>query len=48
MTDLILDVAAVHADCRTVSVLEGGYNPPALSQCVEEHLGRLVDATCPR
>ena len=43
ITDRILEVAAVHAGGRVVSVLEGGYNPPALAQCVEEHLGRLID-----
>ncbi len=41
-TDRILEVAAVHARGRVVSVLEGGYNPPALAQCVEEHLARLI------
>ena len=43
LTNRILEVAAVHAGGRVVSVLEGGYNPPALAQCVEEHLGRLVE-----
>jgi acetoin utilization deacetylase AcuC-like enzyme len=43
-TDRILEVATAHAGGRVVSVLEGGYNPPALAQCVEEHLGRLIDA----
>ena len=41
-TDRILEVAAMHAGGRVVSVLEGGYNPPALAQCVEQHLGRLI------
>ena len=43
LTDAIVEVAAVHAGRRVVSVLEGGYNPMFLSQCVEEHLGRLID-----
>jgi acetoin utilization deacetylase AcuC-like enzyme len=43
LTDRILEVAALHASGRVVSVLEGGYNPPALAQCVEEHLTRLID-----
>jgi acetoin utilization deacetylase AcuC-like enzyme len=43
ITDRILEIAAVHAGGRVVSVLEGGYNPPVLAQCVEEHLGRLLD-----
>jgi acetoin utilization deacetylase AcuC-like enzyme len=44
LTDRILEVAAVHAGGRVVSVLEGGYNPPVLAQCVEEHLGRLLES----
>jgi acetoin utilization deacetylase AcuC-like enzyme len=44
ITDRILEVAAMHAGGRVVSVLEGGYNPPALAECVGEHLGRLIDA----
>jgi acetoin utilization deacetylase AcuC-like enzyme len=43
LTDRILEIAAAHAGGRVVSVLEGGYNPPALAQCVEEHLTRLID-----
>jgi acetoin utilization deacetylase AcuC-like enzyme len=43
ITDRILEAAAAHAGGRIVSVLEGGYNPPALAQCVAEHLGRLID-----
>ncbi len=45
LTDRVLEIAAVHAGGRVVSVLEGGYNPPALAQCVEEHLTRLLDRT---
>ncbi|MGA2259259.1 MAG: histone deacetylase [Thermoguttaceae bacterium] len=43
ITDRILEIAEVHASGRVVSVLEGGYNPPALAECVAEHLGRLID-----
>jgi len=43
ITDRILEVAAVHTSGRIVSVLEGGYSPPVLAQCVEEHLGRLLE-----
>ncbi len=43
ITDRILEIAAAHAGGRVVSVLEGGYNPPALARCVAEHLGRLID-----
>ncbi len=38
MTELILQVADVHAEGRVVSVLEGGYNIPILSGCVAAHL----------
>ncbi len=44
-TDRILEVAAAHAGGRVVSVLEGGYNPPALAECVDQHLTRLLNAT---
>jgi acetoin utilization deacetylase AcuC-like enzyme len=43
-TDRVLEVAAAHAGGRIVSVLEGGYNPPALAQSVEEHLTRMLHA----
>jgi acetoin utilization deacetylase AcuC-like enzyme len=42
LTDRVLEVASAHCGGRVVSVLEGGYNPPALAQCVEEHLSRLL------
>ena len=41
ITDRIVEIAAVHAEGRIVSVLEGGYNPPALAQCVAEHLEKI-------
>jgi acetoin utilization deacetylase AcuC-like enzyme len=44
MTEAILAVAAVHSSGRVVSVLEGGYNPPVLAECVGEHLLQLIDA----
>lgn len=44
LTKIVLDVAATHAGGRVVSLLEGGYNPSILAECVETHLGRLVDA----
>jgi acetoin utilization deacetylase AcuC-like enzyme len=43
MTDAILDIADIHAGGRVVSVLEGGYNPPVLAECLEDHLGRILD-----
>jgi acetoin utilization deacetylase AcuC-like enzyme len=42
ITDLVLEVARVHAGGRFVSVLEGGYNPPVLAECVAGHLGRML------
>ena len=43
ITDRILEIAAAHSGGRVVSVLEGGYSPPALAQSVEEHLARLIE-----
>jgi acetoin utilization deacetylase AcuC-like enzyme len=37
-----MNVAAVHAGGRIVSILEGGYNPPVLAECVETHLRELL------
>jgi acetoin utilization deacetylase AcuC-like enzyme len=42
LTQIIFHVAAVHAKGRVVSVLEGGYNPPILAECVETHLRGLM------
>ena len=44
LTKLVRDVADVHAGGRIVSVLEGGYNPPVLAECVEVHLRGLMRA----
>jgi len=44
LTMLVRNVAAVHAGGRIVSVLEGGYNPPVLAECVEAHLRGLMSA----
>jgi acetoin utilization deacetylase AcuC-like enzyme len=41
LTKNVLDVAAVHAEGRVISVLEGGYNPKLLAECVEAHLRAL-------
>jgi acetoin utilization deacetylase AcuC-like enzyme len=43
LTKLVLNVANVHAEGRVISLLEGGYNPPILAECVEEHLHCLMD-----
>ncbi len=42
LTQRVLDVAAVHARGRVVSVLEGGYNPGILAGCVELHLKTML------
>jgi acetoin utilization deacetylase AcuC-like enzyme len=42
LTKNVLDVAAVHAEGRVISVLEGGYNPNLLAECVETHLHELM------
>jgi acetoin utilization deacetylase AcuC-like enzyme len=42
LTQAVCDVAAVHAGGRVVSLLEGGYNPPVLAECVETHLRGLM------
>jgi acetoin utilization deacetylase AcuC-like enzyme len=42
MTRIVLDLAAEHCGGRVVSVLEGGYDLPALTACVETHLRELM------
>ncbi len=42
LTRTVLDVADVHASGRVISVLEGGYNPPILADCIETHLAEMV------
>jgi acetoin utilization deacetylase AcuC-like enzyme len=42
LTRAVLAVADDHCAGRTVSVLEGGYNPPVLAECVALHLERLL------
>ncbi|MHB1034762.1 MAG: histone deacetylase family protein [Pirellulales bacterium] len=42
LTSLVLDVAAAHAGSRFVSVLEGGYDPAILADCVEVHLAEML------
>ena len=43
ITDRLIDVAAVHAGGRIVSVLEGGYHPQTLAECVGVHLQQMLD-----
>jgi len=42
LTKIVLDVAAVYAGGRVVSILEGGYNPQMLAESVETHLRGLI------
>ena len=42
LTSVVRSVAADHAAGRVVSVLEGGYNPPVLADCVALHLEGLL------
>ena len=42
LTKIVRNIASVHAEGRVVSVLEGGYNPPVLAECVETHLRGLL------
>jgi acetoin utilization deacetylase AcuC-like enzyme len=42
LTQLFRDIAEVHAAGRIVSILEGGYNPPVLAECVVAHLRALL------
>lgn len=44
ITEVALAVAREHAQGRLVSVLEGGYNPGALTDCIEVHLDSLLEA----
>jgi acetoin utilization deacetylase AcuC-like enzyme len=41
LTRVVCEIAAVHSGGKVVSVLEGGYDPEALAECVEAHLHEL-------
>ncbi len=41
LSRIVLDVADAYAGGKVVSVLEGGYNPPVLAECVEVHLREI-------
>ena len=43
LTEIVLDIAQVHAQGRVISVLEGGYDPEILTDCIELHLRTLLD-----
>jgi acetoin utilization deacetylase AcuC-like enzyme len=42
LTKIVADIAAAHSAGRIVSLLEGGYNPAILAECVETHLRGLL------
>lgn len=42
LTNLVLDVADAYAGGKFISVLEGGYNPEAMADCVETHLAEML------
>jgi len=42
LTNLTLDVADTYANGRIVSVLEGGYNPSTLEDCIIVHLEEML------
>jgi acetoin utilization deacetylase AcuC-like enzyme len=42
LTNLVLDVADAYAGGKFVSVLEGGYDPKILADCVEVHLAAML------
>ena len=43
LTQIALQIAREYAGGRLISVLEGGYNPSALTDCVDSHLNELLD-----
>jgi acetoin utilization deacetylase AcuC-like enzyme len=43
LTNAVLDVAETYAGGRVISVLEGGYDPPILAECVEVHLREMLN-----
>jgi acetoin utilization deacetylase AcuC-like enzyme len=43
LTEIVRNVARTHCGGRIVSVLEGGYNPPVLAECVGLHLEGLLE-----
>jgi acetoin utilization deacetylase AcuC-like enzyme len=47
LTRSVMIVANQHAEGRVISVLEGGYNPGVLAECVEVHLRELLTAQEP-
>jgi len=48
LTNLVLDAADAHAGGRLVSVLEGGYAPQNLADCVALHLAEMLKRDEPK
>jgi acetoin utilization deacetylase AcuC-like enzyme len=42
LTKTVRAIADQYANGRVLSLLEGGYNPPRLAECVEVHLEELL------
>jgi acetoin utilization deacetylase AcuC-like enzyme len=42
LTDIVLDMADTYAGGRAISVLEGGYHPQRMADCVETHLAAMI------
>ncbi len=42
LTKTVMEISRKHASERLISVLEGGYNPQALADCVEIHIEQLL------
>jgi len=42
LTRVVQEIAQTHANGKIVSVLEGGYNPESLAECVTIHLEQLM------
>ena len=43
LTERVLEIANVYAGGRIISMLEGGYHPQALAECVAVHLQALLE-----
>jgi acetoin utilization deacetylase AcuC-like enzyme len=44
LTNTVSEIARTYANGRLVSVLEGGYHPQRLAECVEVHLQTLLQS----
>jgi len=41
LTNIVCDTADVHCQGKLVSLMEGGYHPQRLAECLEKHLSKL-------